>query len=558
MTIQMEFRSRHKSNRNNNHRQRYPNETRQKRRIRGGRTIMYSLCIQTVFVISILSILTSWKSPHHVNSLGIHTSINYRLLTSTSLSSSLSSNNNRYNINNNNPNRDNKIIDEIKSEVDIITLIESYNIPQFTRLSIERATAICPFHNDNNPSLNIDNNKGLYKCFACGAGGDIFNFVREYDYLSKSNGKSMIVDGSIDGKEKKMSYPAAITKIANEFCSEEVQSQVNQIFNNNRSGNQSRRKLTPEEIEKIEAEKKKKERILLANSVAADFYAKSLITSPAAGSARSHLFQRGIAPKDVRTFALGYAPDAYFANLNQNDGLKNDNKNEWGKGSLVERLETMGFQPKEIVEAGLATVTSAAKNRLQSIKSMNVMRERSLQSNDSTITKGNKTIEDEAAELRYNDLMDRFRGRLMVPIFDPSGKYVIGFGGRDLDETKITQNIGKASNETKQQFRSPRYLNSPESLVFEKKNVLFGLHTAREGVLNRYGNNNRNNDEDDDSTRRYISNKKTTAVIVEGYFDAISLYGAGITEVTASMGAALTYQQLEEAATLVGEGMEAK
>ena len=73
------------------------------------------------------------------------------------------------------------------------------------------------------------------------------------------------------------------------------------------------------------------------------------------------MFQRGVAPKDVQTFALGYVPDAYFANLNQNDGLKNDNKHEWGKGSLVERLETMGFQPKEIVEAGLATVTSAAK-----------------------------------------------------------------------------------------------------------------------------------------------------------------------------------------------------
>ena len=76
-----------------------------------------------------------------------------------------------------------------------------------------------------------------------------------------------------------MSYSAAITKkIANEFYSEEVQNQVNQIiFNSNRSGNQSRRKLTPAEIEKIEAEKKTKERILLANSVAADFMQSHLL-----------------------------------------------------------------------------------------------------------------------------------------------------------------------------------------------------------------------------------------------------------------------------------------
>ena len=191
------------------------------------------------------------------------------------------------------------VIEEIKTYADIVSVVESYDLPLFSRASDGyRAKCICPFHNDRNPSLNIDNSRGIYKCFSCGAGGDVFNFVREYDFISSN------------GKGEKMSYPAAIKKVASEFCGGAIAQKVDAIS----SSSASARKLSPEKKEKMEELRKKKERILVANSAAADFYAKALIVNPTAGAARAHLQQRGITPAIVRTFALGFAPDVYFNN----------------------------------------------------------------------------------------------------------------------------------------------------------------------------------------------------------------------------------------------------
>ena len=95
--------------------------------------------------------------------------------------------------------------------------------------------------------------------------------------------------------------------------------------------------------------------------------------------------------------------------------------------------------------------------------------------------------------------IDRFRKRLMIPIQDTSGKF-IAFGGRVLDDSK------------------PKYINSPENIVYSKGRNLFGLNVAKKG-----------------DTKKLI--------IVEGYMDAISLYQRGITNVVASLGTALTEQQ---------------
>ena len=95
--------------------------------------------------------------------------------------------------------------------------------------------------------------------------------------------------------------------------------------------------------------------------------------------------------------------------------------------------------------------------------------------------------------------IDRFRNRLMIPIQDISGKF-IAFGGRVLDDSK------------------PKYINSPENIVYSKGRNLFGLNIAKKG-----------------DTKKII--------IVEGYMDAISLYQRGITNVVASLGTALTEQQ---------------
>ena len=95
--------------------------------------------------------------------------------------------------------------------------------------------------------------------------------------------------------------------------------------------------------------------------------------------------------------------------------------------------------------------------------------------------------------------IDRFRGRLMFPIQDVQGR-VIAFGGRVLDDSK------------------PKYINSPENIVYSKGRHLFGLNVAKKG-----------------DTKKLI--------IVEGYMDAISLYQRGITNAVASLGTALTEKQ---------------
>lgn len=104
-------------------------------------------------------------------------------------------------------------------------------------------------------------------------------------------------------------------------------------------------------------------------------------------------------------------------------------------------------------------------------------------------------------EGKADRVYDKFRGRVMFPIFNVMGK-VIGFGGRILGEGE------------------PKYLNSPESIVFQKKNNLYGLNLTK-GEIQSEG----------------------YAIVVEGYMDVIGLYQAGIRNVTASLGTALTENQ---------------
>ena len=128
--------------------------------------------------------------------------------------------------------------------------------------------------------------------------------------------------------------------------------------------------------------------------------------------------------------------------------------------SLVRHLSAAGYSHKLMVEAGLASRNDA---------------------------KGS--------------CYDKFRNRVIFPIFNTRGK-VIGFGGRDLGE------------------RGPKYLNSPESDVFSKKNNLYGLNLTRQDI-----------------------NKNNCAIMVEGYMDLVSLYKNGVTNVAASLGTALTENQ---------------
>jgi hypothetical protein len=135
----------------------------------------------------------------------------------------------------------------------------------------------------------------------------------------------------------------------------------------------------------------------------------------------------------------------------------------------------------------------------------------------------------EDAVLDYSSLMDRFRGRLIVPIFDASGKKVLGFGGRILPPPDQTP---AASD-----FKAPKYLNSPESVIFQKSSILFNEHMARDAVR---------------KSQVAPGDKTRGVILVEGYMDAIALWGIGVKEVVASMGTAISSDQLASVAKLTG------
>lgn len=179
------------------------------------------------------------------------------------------------------------------------------------------------------------------------------------------------------------------------------------------------------------------EAIYAANAVAGEFYARCLLETKRAAPAREYLAKRGLSPQVIKEFQLGYAPSGF----------------EVLKGAL----KRSGIDEPVAVEAGLLAVSSKTQRTY-----------------------------------------DRFRHRIMFPIWNPQGR-IIGFGGRILAGD------------------GPKYLNSPESPVFSKKDNLYGLHLARPSIR-----------------------QQRRVVIVEGYLDCIGLYQFGITNVVAPLGTAFT------------------
>ena len=383
-------------------------------------------------------------------------------------------------------------IDSIKDAVSIVDVVESYGLEQFQR-SADRsgAKAVCPFHDDTNPSLSIDENRKMYKCFSCGAGGDVFRFVREIKAVREGG--------------PPMTFLQSINHVASTYgtgaITPEKLAALGQSTFPNRKG---KPQMSAKEIAALEAKKK---RIILCNFVAADYFSKSLTTVAFAGKARQNIRERGILPGTVKQFAIGFAPDCFF-----------QRKRPRGEGSLVEHLKEAGFTREEIIDSGLAKPsTSKYSNKVET-------------TNDKSPGGTNSTENDSD---RYDDLLDRFRGRIMVPIFDKEGKTVLGFGGRILPSLD--------TNPNNPDFKAPKYLNSPETVIFHKKQELFGLHNAISALDGGRPKAGESSSEKAGSSHRSI-------IIVEGYMDAIALWNKGVRTVVASMGTALTHEQLASAA----------
>ncbi|MFL6762315.1 MAG: DNA primase [Sphingomicrobium sp.] len=256
--------------------------------------------------------------------------------------------------------------------------------------------ACCPFHNEKTPSFTVNDDKGFYHCFGCGAHGDAIRFLTD---------------------QRGMPFMDAVKELASKAGMEVPASDP-------RAREQAERSATLTDV----------------MGQVAQWYSEQLNGLNGA-EAREYLKRRGIEGAIAARFGLGLAPDNRTA-------LKR------ALGHLDE---------EKLVDTGML-------------------------------------IQPEEGE---KESYDRFRGRLMIPIRDPRGR-VIGFGGRILGTGE------------------PKYLNSPQTVLFDKGRTLYNLDRA--GPASRIA-------------KRLI--------VVEGYMDVIALDRAGISEVVAPNGTALTEGQLE-------------
>jgi len=268
-------------------------------------------------------------------------------------------------------------------------------------------TGLCPFHNEKTPSFTVNEEKGFFHCFGCGAHGDIFGFVMR-----------------IEGLE----FPETVRRLADEAGV-----------------------AVPEQTPEDRARATQQASLYQVMERACWFFERSLGAAAGRG-ARDYLDGRGLDPAACERFRLGYAPD--------------------GRGALKAALTggDDGIAEPQLIEAGLL-------------------------------------IRPDGGGASY----DRFRGRVMFPITDRRGR-VIAFGARALGDGQ------------------PKYLNSPETPLFHKGDVLYGLATAWRPARDR-----------------------GRVIVAEGYMDVIALARAGIAEAVAPLGTALTEAQIELLWTLAPE-----
>ncbi len=287
-----------------------------------------------------------------------------------------------------------EIIEEVRSRNDIVDVISSY-----VKLQKKGSShfGLCPFHNEKSPSFSVSQGKQMYYCFGCGAGGNVFTFLMNYENYTFQEALKYLADR------------AGVT--------------------------------LPQEEMSGEARKRADQKAVLLeiNKMAAQYFYAQLKDSRGAPALsylknRSNNKNRGLTDDTIRGFGLGYS------NKYSND--------------LYKYLKSKGYQDDMLLQAGLISVDER------------------------------------------QGAYDKFWNRVMFPIMDANSR-VIGFGGRVMGDGK------------------PKYLNSPETMIFDKSRNLYGLNRAR-------------------------STKKPYFLLCEGYMDVISLHQAGFTNAVASLGTALT------------------
>lgn len=281
-----------------------------------------------------------------------------------------------------------ELIEEVRSRNDIVDVIGGY-----VRLKKKGSTyfGLCPFHNEKTGSFSVSPNKQMYYCFGCGAGGNVFTFLMQYENFTFGEAMQSLAD-----------------RVGIELPKQEMTS-----------------------AQRREADRRT--RLLEINKEAAKYF-YMLLRSPRGQKAYQYFKKRELSDETMQKFGLGYS-DQY-------------------SDDLYRYLRKKGYDDDILKDSGLITID----------------------------------------EVRGGH--DKFWNRAMFPIMDVHNR-VIGFGGRVMGDGE------------------PKYLNSPETRIFDKSRNLYGLNIAR-------------------------TTRKNQLLLCEGYMDVIALHQAGFDNAVASLGTALT------------------
>ena len=295
-----------------------------------------------------------------------------------------------------------KFLDELRSRLSVADVVgEKVKLVRKGREYI----GLCPFHNEKTPSFTVNEAKGFYHCFGCGAHGDIVRFEMD------ANG---------------LPFMDAVQKLAHKAGL-----------------------AIPQFSKENSLEHQKRQSLFEIMELAVSFYEKQL-KMPVGQKGLEYFYHRGLDEALIKKFRLGYAPS--------NNDLK-------------AYLKSKGVNEFDMSELGLIV----------------------------TPQEGSKQAR------------DFFKDRVMIPIFDKQNR-PIAFGGRILGDGQ------------------PKYLNSPETTLFNKRRMLYNCNFARDAGY---------------------ENKRL--IICVGYMDVIALDKFGFSYAAAPMGTALTEDQINEAWKVVNE-----
>ena len=283
------------------------------------------------------------------------------------------------------------VISDIRHQNDIVQVVSSY-----VKLTPRARThfGLCPFHSEKTPSFSVNAEMQIFYCFGCGAGGDVFRFIQQYEKVDFMEALRILAD--------RVNYTLPEKKFS------------------------PREKKTADERRTCEQ---------LSRQAARFFFDYLDTPGKEADECRAYLAKRGINDKARKRFGLGLSP------------------NTWD--SLVNHLQ--GASPDALVMTGLAVLN----------------------------------------EKNPGWVYDRFRGRLMFPIIDSRNR-VVGFGGRTMDDGE-----------------QAKYINTPETALFKKKEQLYGFNHAKR----MHGGE---------------------MIVVEGYMDVIAMHLHGFYSTVGMLGTALT------------------